>query len=73
MIRQVMRISQQLAFIPCLLNVSIVFVVFSPQIPDQCGTDGFYYKDARSFVICSNGNAYVQPCAPGSRNSGNYK
>jgi len=21
-------------------------------------------------VICSNGNAYEQPCAPGSRNSG---
>ena len=26
-------------------------------------------------MICSNNNAYVQPCAPGSRNSGyeNYK
>ena len=41
----------------------------------KCNKDGFYYKDAESFVICSNNNAYVQPCAPGSRNSGyeNYK
>ena len=41
----------------------------------KCKKDGFYYKDAESFVICSNSNAYVQPCAPGSRNSGyvNYK
>src|ERR1043165_6465627 len=37
---------------------------------DKCGNDGFYYKDDHSFVICSNGNAYEQPCAPGSRNSG---
>ena len=36
----------------------------------SCGNDGFYYKDHGSFVICSNGNAYDQPCAPGSRNSG---
>jgi len=36
----------------------------------KCGNDGFYYKDHASFVICSNGNAYKQPCAPGSRNSG---
>ena len=36
----------------------------------SCGKDGFYYNDADSFVICSNSNAYVQPCAPGSRNSG---
>jgi len=35
----------------------------------KCGNDGFYYKDHYSFVICSNGNSYVQPCAPGSRNS----
>ena len=35
-----------------------------------CGEDGFYYKDQASFVICSNSNAYVQPCAMGSRNSG---
>merc|ERR1711894_300381 len=24
-------------------------------------------RDSASFVICSNGNSYVQPCAPGSR------
>ena len=36
----------------------------------HCDKDGFYYKDDYSFVICSNNNAYVQPCAPGSRNSG---
>ena len=35
----------------------------------RCGNDGFYYKDHYSFVICSNGNAYDQPCAPGTRNS----
>merc|ERR1712226_866244 len=36
----------------------------------KCGNDGFYYNDANSFVICSNGNAYYQPCAPGSKNKG---
>ena len=36
----------------------------------KCGNDGFYYNDYNSFVICSNGNAYIQPCAPGSKNSG---
>jgi len=35
----------------------------------KCGNDGFYYKDHYTFIICSNGNSYVQPCAPGSRNS----
>jgi len=35
----------------------------------KCGNDGFYYRDHYSFIICSNGNSYVQPCAPGSRNS----
>jgi len=35
----------------------------------KCGNDGFYYRDHGSFIICSNGNAYEQPCAPGSRNS----
>ena len=42
-----------------------------PLCAGKCGNDGFYYKDHYSFVICSNGNSYVQPCAPGSRNS-NY-
>jgi hypothetical protein len=37
--------------------------------PGKCGNDGLYYRDEKSFVFCSNGNSYVQPCAPGSRNS----
>ena len=36
-----------------------------------CGNDGFYHNGYDSFTICSNGNAYHQRCAPGSRNSGN--
>ena len=36
---------------------------------NRCDHDGFYYRNHDSFVICSNNNAYVQPCAPGSRNS----
>ena len=36
---------------------------------DKCDNDGFYYRDYDTFVICSNNNAYVQQCAPGSRNS----
>lgn len=42
---------------------------FRGYYPGKCGNDGFYYRDHYSFVICSNGNSYVQPCAPGSRNS----
>lgn len=42
---------------------------FNGHYPGRCGNDGFYYKDHFSFVICSNGNSYDQPCAPGSRNS----
>ncbi|KAK2144360.1 hypothetical protein LSH36_765g01045 [Paralvinella palmiformis] len=38
--------------------------------PGKCGADGFYYNDASTIILCSNGNAYVQPCAPGSKNSG---
>jgi len=37
---------------------------------NKCEHDGFYYRNENSFVVCSNNNAYVQPCAPGSRNSG---
>ena len=37
---------------------------------DTCDNDGFYYKDEENFVMCSNGYAFVQPCAPGTRNSG---
>ena len=35
----------------------------------RCGADGFYYRDALTFVICSNGIDYIQPCPKGSRNS----
>jgi hypothetical protein len=35
----------------------------------KCGYDGLYYRDSKSFIFCSNGNSYVQPCAPGTRNS----
>jgi len=38
-------------------------------VSGKCGNDGLYYKDHYSFVICSNGNSYEQPCAPGTRNS----
>ena len=39
-------------------------------LSDTCAHDGFYYNDADSFVICSNGNAFRMECAPGSKNSG---
>ncbi|ELU04413.1 hypothetical protein CAPTEDRAFT_197097 [Capitella teleta] len=42
--------------------------VYHGQYSGNCGNDGFYYNDISSFVICSNGNAYIQPCAPGSNN-----
>ena len=54
-------------------QTSNIFVRLHNEIirfPGKCGNDGFYYKDHGSFVICSNGNAYDQHCAPGSRNSG---
>ena len=35
----------------------------------KCDNDGLYFRDEKSFVFCSNGNSYVQPCAPGTRNS----
>ncbi|ELT99367.1 hypothetical protein CAPTEDRAFT_211893 [Capitella teleta] len=35
----------------------------------KCSNDGFYYNDESTIVICSNGNAHIQPCAPGSKNS----
>ena len=37
--------------------------------PGKCSNDGLYFRDSKSFVFCSNGNSYVQPCAPGTRNS----
>jgi hypothetical protein len=42
---------------------------FHGQYTDKCGNDGLYYTDETSFVLCSNGNSYVQQCAPGTRNS----
>ena len=38
--------------------------------PGKCGNDGLYYTDSSSFVICSNGNSFVQSCPQGTRNSG---
>ena len=42
---------------------------YQGRYPGKCGNDGLYFRDEKSFVFCSNGNSYVQPCAPGSRNS----
>ena len=39
----------------------------------QCKYDGLYYRDEKSFILCSNGIPYEQYCAPGSRNSGYEK
>ncbi|KAK2161056.1 hypothetical protein LSH36_122g08022 [Paralvinella palmiformis] len=39
----------------------------------SCQSDGLYYRDEDSFVVCSNGNAYIQPCAPGTRSSGQHR
>jgi len=35
----------------------------------ECAVDGYFLHDAYSFVMCSNGQAYIQPCAPGTRNN----
>ena len=43
--------------------------IYQGKFPGKCGKDGIYYKDETTFVFCSNGNSYIQPCAPGSRNS----
>ncbi|ELU05639.1 hypothetical protein CAPTEDRAFT_217485 [Capitella teleta] len=43
--------------------------VYHGEYKGKCGNDGFYYNDESSIVICSNGNAHIQPCAPGSKNS----
>ena len=44
--------------------------LYQGKYPGKCAGDGLYYKDESSFVYCSNGNSFVQPCAPGTRNSG---
>ncbi|ELU17028.1 hypothetical protein CAPTEDRAFT_187685 [Capitella teleta] len=46
-----------------------VDTVYYGEYKDKCGNDGFYYNDESTIVICSNGNAHIQPCAPGSKNS----
>ena len=33
----------------------------------MCSIDGLYYKDEKSFVVCSNGYASYQPCPPGTK------
>jgi len=33
-------------------------------------TDGLYYRDDTTFVICSNGYPHEQPCPPGTKTSG---
>ena len=43
--------------------------IYQGKYPGKCGSDGLYFRDEASFVFCSNGNSYVQPCAPGTRNS----
>ena len=62
------------SFLAALKKVVICFSLFlSLCQPGTCGRDGLYYMDASTFVFCSNGNAYYQPCAPGTRNSGQNK
>ena len=43
--------------------------VYYGKYDGKCGNDGLYYRDEKSFIFCSNGSSYVQPCAPGTRNS----
>ena len=35
----------------------------------SCFDDGFYYLDSSSFVVCSNKQVFILPCAAGSQNS----
>jgi len=39
-------------------------------ITGSCVTDGLYYRDDTTFVICSNGYPHEQPCPPGTKTSG---
>jgi len=39
-------------------------------ISGSCVTDGLYYRDDTTFVICSNGYPHEQPCPPGTKTSG---
>ena len=36
----------------------------------NCASDGLYYIDDTTFVICSNGYPHEQPCPPGTKTSG---
>ena len=42
-------------------------------VSGSCGRDGLYWVNPSSFVICSHGYAYHQPCAPGTQHSGLYR
>ena len=39
-------------------------------VAGSCVTDGLYYRDDTTFVICSNGYPHEQPCPPGTKTSG---
>ena len=39
-------------------------------VSGSCVTDGLYYRDDTTFVICSNGYPHEQPCPPGTKTSG---
>ena len=43
--------------------------IYQGKYTGKCGKDGLYFMDEKSFVFCSNGHSYVQPCAEGSKNS----
>ena len=45
-------------------------VVWLMRVAGSCVTDGLYYRDDTTFVICSNGYPHEQPCPPGTKTSG---
>ena len=55
----------------CLVDLYISYMISIYYLSGFCNNDGFYYNDANSFTICSNGIATVQRCAPYTANSGN--
>lgn len=42
------------------MDYQIIVNINCTVLSGKCGNDGFYYNDGGSFVMCSNGNAYVQ-------------
>ena len=36
---------------------------------EVCSENGYYYSTLRSYVVCNHGEAYEQPCSPGTRNA----